>query len=181
MTNEEIKYLVASMRHNQGENGEQPSVSGGGAQAATIGATTRSPAFDVSVARENRVAAAERNDAQNLLSTMDFHAGVSAMRMTPTLETEAEEDSDDVDKYEEYYYYYFEENGETERIDFKADKESHTGAGRRPQGKEKEERAASEVEAHVQVVPQDVSMELSNSPLLVWATSHRRKRALAQE
>jgi len=32
----------------------------------------------------------------------------------------------------------------------------------------------------VPVVPQDVSMELSNSPLLVWATSHRRKRALAQ-
>jgi len=51
--------------------------------------------LDVSVARENSVAAAERNDARNLFSTMDFHAGVSAVRMT---RTEAEEDSDEVDK-----------------------------------------------------------------------------------
>ena len=54
--------------------------------------------LDVSVARENSVAAAARNDAQNLFSTMDFHAGVPAMPMTQTLETEAEEDSDEVDK-----------------------------------------------------------------------------------
>ena len=45
MTNEEVKHLVDSIRHNQGEDGEQPSVPGGGAQAATIGATTRSPFF----------------------------------------------------------------------------------------------------------------------------------------
>jgi len=61
MTNEKIKYLVASMRHNQAENGEQPSVSGrGGAQAATIGATTRSPAFGcVGSAGEQRCSSRE--------------------------------------------------------------------------------------------------------------------------
>jgi hypothetical protein len=155
----------------RGENEEQPSVPRGGAQAATIGATIRSPAFDVSVARENSPAVAEGNDSQNLFTTMaDVGARVSALS-TPTLETEAAEDADDVDKYEEY----FEENGETEQTDCKesqtvtdckADKESHTGAGRSPQGKDKEERAASEVEAHVKV-PRDISLEFSNSPLLL--------------
>jgi hypothetical protein len=142
-------------------------------------------------------------------------ASGSALSMTPTLEAEAEEDNDEIDKYKEYWY--FEENRETgnvevgrhvladtehirggslglpggvlgalgggdggichagglgdcsalEQIDFKADDtQSHTGAGRSPQGKRKAERTASEVDAHVQVVPQDVSMEHSNSPLL---------------
>jgi hypothetical protein len=159
----------------RGENEEQPSVPRGGAQPATIGAAIRSPAFDVSVSLENSPAA-ERNDAQNLFTTMT-HVGarVSAL-WTPTLETEAGEDSDDIDKYEEY----FEENGETEQIDCKADKESHTGAGRSPQGKQKEERADSEVEAQVQVVPRDVSLEFSNSPLLlspILPPSQTRARA----
>jgi hypothetical protein len=146
----------------RGENEEQPSGPRGGAQAATIGATIRSPALDVSVARENSPAVAEGKDAQNLFTTTaTVGARVSAL-WTPTLETEAAEDADDVDKYEEY----FEENGETEQIDCKADKESHTGAGRSPQGKDKKERAAREVEAHVKV-PRDISLEFSNSPLLV--------------
>ena len=98
MTNEEIQHLVASMRHNQGENGQQASVQGEGAQAATIGVTTRSPAFHASVARENS-AATER---------ADFRARSSALSMTPTLEAE---DNDEIDKYKEYWY--FEENGET--------------------------------------------------------------------
>ena len=87
MTNEKIKYLVASMRHNQAENGEQPSVSGGGgAQLLQLAQQPGVRLLDVSVARENSAAAAERNDAQNLFSTTDFHAGVSAVRMTRTLE-----------------------------------------------------------------------------------------------
>jgi hypothetical protein len=87
------------MRHNQGENGQQASVQGEGAQAATIGVTTRSPAFHASVARENSPAATER---------ADFRARSSALSMTPTLEAE---DNDEIDKYKEYWY--FEENGET--------------------------------------------------------------------
>jgi len=45
MTNEEIKHLVDSMRHNRGEDDQPPIVPEKGAQAATIGATTRSPFF----------------------------------------------------------------------------------------------------------------------------------------
>jgi hypothetical protein len=251
-----------------------------------------SRAFDVSVARENSPAAAERNDAQNLFTTRaDFRASISTLSMTPTLEAEAEEDSDGIDEYEEYSY--FGASGVTshlsvvhcvderlalvagttgkivqignsggtwalpaagpdvsktgdleggrhvladtehirggslglpvgvlgvlgggdggichagglgdcsalEQIDCKAeDKQSHTGAGRSPQGKEKEERAASgslisqwqplpvvlrqwQPDKPVAapsgslirqwqplvtgVVPQDVSMEVSNAP-----------------
>ena len=138
---EDMGHAPRSLSPASSEEGEGQSVSRAAVQAARISATTRSPA-EVLLPRENRPA--EKNGARDLVTVVadaGVPARVSALR-TPTLEMEAEEDTDDVDEYEDYFS---QENGEAEQAECER----------------------NEVGANVQIVPLEVSLEFSNCPLLL--------------